>query len=112
MRAAMRPGLAPWTIKYRADSRSLAMRMITIARGKAPPTKKTDRHPQSGSRAEATSPPSTAPSGIPVNSIETKIAWRRFGEYSAVRATTFGIAPPSPTPVRKRNSSNSLNEET
>jgi hypothetical protein len=54
----------------------------------------------------------TAPSGMPVNSIDTKIVCSRFGEYSALRATTLGIAPPRPTPVRKRNRSSSSNDVT
>src|ERR1700674_2383818 len=48
------------------------------------------------------------PKGIPANNIATRDLNKSFGEYSAARDTTLGIAPPKPRPVKKRNSKSSL----
>ena len=60
---------------------------------------------------ELAKPPNRAPSGIPRKSVETKTRCRRFGAYSDVSATTLGIAPPKPSPVRARKITISWNDE-
>ena len=67
-----------------------------------PPTRNTERQPKRGIRSAASKPPSAAPIEKPQNMIITMVARRRCGLYSAVIATVFGMAPPRPSPVRKR----------
>ncbi len=71
--------------------------------GTMPPTRKTERQPNAGMRAAATSPPSAAPTEKPTNMVMTMVARRRCGLNSDVSATALGIAPPRPRPVRKRS---------
>ncbi len=73
--------------------------------GAMPPTRNTERQPKRGIRSAASMPPSAAPIEKPQNMIMTMVARRRCGLYSAVIATVFGMAPPRPSPVRKRMTS-------
>src|SRR5262249_10164692 len=47
---------------------------------------------------------------MPTKIADTNIACRRFGAYSEARETAFGIAPPSPSPVKKRSRTSSFSE--
>ena len=76
--------------------------------GAMPPTTNTERQPKCGISAAARKPPSAAPTEKPQNMIITMVARRRRGLNSEVMATAFGIAPPRPSPVRKRIASSAL----
>jgi hypothetical protein len=54
-------------------------------------------------RAAATNPPIAAPREKPQIIAVTAVARRERGMNSDVNAMAFGIAPPIPSPVRKRN---------
>ena len=85
------------------------------APGSAPAAAARRRRPQTpsasriaGSAHAASKPPSAAPTEKPQNMIITMVARRRCGLNSEVIATAFGIAPPRPSPVRKRIASSVL----
>ena len=59
-------------------------------------------HPKRGMIDAATNPPTAAPSENPQIIVVTAVPLRRCGMYSEVSAMAFGIAPPMPSPVRKR----------
>ena len=78
----------------------ISTKAITI--GSTPPTQNTDCQPWAGISQEASSPPTTPPIGKPVHNTLTSAARRCRGAYSEVRLMKLGIAPPSPSPARKR----------
>src|SRR5213592_3510865 len=49
-----------------------------------------------------TRPPSAEPTVNPQNIVVTRNERRGAGQYSEVSVTALGMAPPSPSPVRKR----------
>ncbi len=75
------------------------------ASGRMPPTIKTECQPCAGSKAELTSPPSTAPSGMPHISVATVVRACCLGAYSDASEIALGSAPPRPTPVNRRRTS-------
>ena len=86
------------------------MSTTASASGSAPPRYSTDCHPQRESITDAASPAMSAPPPIPQKIIDTSTAWRRLGAYSVARATTFGIAPPRPRPVRNLKTTSSFSD--
>ena len=88
--------------RNRIDSGNAAYCTGSRISGNSPPTYHTERQPKCGINPAARPPAAAAPSEKPVNMIITSVARRRSGQYSAVSAMAFGIAPPSPRPVIKR----------
>ncbi len=54
---------------------------------------------------DAINAPTAPPNGKPAHNSATIPARSRRGQYSEVRLMKLGMAPPSPTPARKRNTS-------
>ena len=105
-RAPLRaPGRARGTAPIPAAA---SARIGTSSSGATPPTTNTERQPKCGISAAARKPPSAAPTEKPQNMIITMVARRRRGLNSEVIAMAFGIAPPRPSPVRKRIASSVL----
>jgi hypothetical protein len=101
-KAPVRSLWRPLTARKRTDSGRRSARKGASSSGVIPPTMNTERQPNCGIMAAAISPPSAAPTEKPQNIVITIVARRRCGLNSDVSATAFGIAPPSPRPVRKR----------
>jgi hypothetical protein len=70
-----------------------------------PPRTNTLRQPQIGTICAAIAPPTAEPSEKPTNIVMTIVARLFCGLYSEVSAIGLGMAPPRPSPVRKRHSS-------
>jgi hypothetical protein len=59
--------------------------------------------PKRATSAAVAKPATAAPSEKPKNIVITTVARLRCGAYSAVSAMASGMAPPRPSPVRKRH---------
>src|ERR1700686_4285068 len=70
----------------------------------------TERQPYSPTRLAEAKPPSADPTVKPQNMVVTRNERRFSGQYSEVRVTELGIAPPRPRPVRKRRTTSSHSE--
>ena len=95
-----RAGAARGTAATRAGAIEARWRATT---GGRPPARKSARQPNAGSAGIAISPASVPPSGTQTIVTVTASGRCRAGTYSAASAAAFGIAPPSPRPVRNRN---------
>ena len=89
------------------DSGSMAMRKTATTIGRTPPTQNKACHPKRGTSKMDTRPGSEAPNVLPPNIRITMVARKRFGEYSLLSATAFGMTPPMPMPARKRMTNSS-----
>src|SRR5262252_5283386 len=83
----------------------------TSASGKTPPRISTDRQPWSSTRLAEASPPSAEPTVKPQNMVVTRKERRFSGQNSDVSVTEFGMAPPRPSPVRKRQITSSHSDD-
>ena len=109
---AMRSGGAPRSTRKRIDSGRMTAATSAAMHGSTPPSTKIDRQPKLSINAADAKPPAAAPMVTPQNMIITVVARMRAGVYSAVSAMVFGIAPPRPSPVRIRSTSNASYEST
>src|ERR1700674_1373948 len=75
-----------------------------------PPSMRAERQPYASTRCAEAKPPSADPTVNPQNIVVTRNERRSSGQYSEVRVTELGIAPPRPRPVRKRNRTSSHSE--
>ena len=85
-----------------SDSGRKICSTTAITRGVSPPSQSTPRQPIVLSRAADSRPATIEPSDSPLDITTTMVARQRRGQYSPVRAKALGMAPPRPTPVRKR----------
>ena len=108
--ADIRSRSPPMTARKRSDSGSALRSTIASAIGSRPPTTNTDRHPQIGMSAPPTMLATTAPPAMPTKIADTNSGCNRLGAYSDASETAFGIAPPRPSPVRKRSRTSSSSE--
>src|SRR5262245_40110714 len=63
----------------------------------------TERQPKALTNWAATKPPSAEPIVKPQNMEVTRNEGLSSGQYSEVRVIALGMAPPSPSPVKKRS---------
>ena len=68
-----------------------------------PPTRKSGRQPYRGRISAPSTPASVPPSGMQTMVSVTANGRCRRGTYSDDSAAAFGIAPPSPSPAKKRS---------
>ncbi|CQW50385.1 Uncharacterised protein [Salmonella enterica subsp. enterica serovar Typhi] len=87
----------------RGDSGSANSRPKNSIKGKMPPSARIPCQPISGTSCALTIPPIADPRVKPQNISVTSAPRRRAGRYSDVMVMVFGIAPPSPRPVKKRS---------
>ena len=74
----------------------------------APPSTRTLRQPKCGIIQAARNPPKAAPNGNPQNMALVMVARRRSGQNSLTSVMALGMAAPSPSPVTKRSTTNSV----
>ena len=94
--------IRPCAARNRTDSGNLKNSTGSSSSGRTPPTTKTECQSQVAISQVETRPPMVEPSGKPQNITVTRVARRRAGPYSLVRAMMFGMAAPRPMPVMKR----------
>ncbi len=76
---------------------------IISASGMAPPRRKMPRQPSTGSQLAAMRPPSMAPAGRPSSTPVIIMPRLEPVLYSPASASSEGVAPPMPRPIRKRS---------
>ena len=76
-----------------------------MARGMAPPTENTERHPHAGISHADANPQRAAPAVNPTVMLIISVTRRRRGLYSPMSAVAFGMMQPSPIPLMKRQPS-------
>ena len=86
----------------RGDSGRTTSSATNSISGNTPPNTRMPCQPITGTSCALTIPPNAEPSVKPQNISVTSAPRRRAGRYSEVMVMVFGIAPPSPRPVRKR----------
>ena len=86
----------------RGDSGRRAANTAPKSSGNTPPATYNPLHPNLGKTHAASTPPTRPPIGIQMRVSFTAVDRRRNGASSALRALTFGNAPPVPIPVMKR----------
>ena len=95
----------PLSTSQRSDSGSASSSTGTSSSGKAPPSISTPRQPIRCSSCADARPPSAEPMVKPQNIMVTRPERRCCGQYSDVMVTEVGMAPPRPSPVKKRSTS-------
>src|SRR5207245_2034102 len=71
---------------------------------------RTERQPYASTMCADARPPSAEPTVKPQNIVVTRNKRCFSGQYSEVRVTELGIAPPRPSPVKQRSITSTHNE--
>src|SRR5450830_399035 len=106
MRRTMRSPLRPFKISQRSDSGNIRNKHGANSKGNKPPATSTPRQPTDPSKGAAIRPPRAEPIVKPQNISVTRPERRGVGQYSEVSVIALGMAPPRPSPVKKRSTSN------
>ena len=99
----MRSCASPFVTRKRTDSGSSAPSTGASTSGATPPPTSRTRQPKPGSTRAAIRPAMADPSVKPQNISVTSDDRRAVGQNSDASVIVIGIAPPRPSPVRKRN---------
>ncbi|GLC92566.1 hypothetical protein Tamer19_19740 [Cupriavidus sp. TA19] len=102
--ATMRSRDLPVITRWRTDSGSIQTSATASSSGSTPPATSTERQPKASISPAEARPPKAEPSVKPQNMVVTRKERRLSGQNSEVSVIALGMAPPRPSPVRKRSS--------